>query len=141
MKKVSNFVKMEIILLLLCCLLDPLTNKYFRPWIFLIYLSIDSRVCQKNLVVINVERSNKYLGLPWENVLRNMMLSHWPCFTRKFFMVWLGKILKLNFHKQLLFSKIYVLNIEENYLNWRLSEKFSYTFRTTILLKTCKQLC
>ena len=29
-----------------------------------------------------------------------MMLSHWPCFTSKFFMIWFHKILKLIFQKQ-----------------------------------------
>ena len=28
------------------------------------------------------------------------MLSRWPCFTRKFFMIWFHKILKLIFQKQ-----------------------------------------
>ena len=41
-EKVSPFVKFEIILLLLCCLLDPLTNKYCRTWSSMINLRIDS---------------------------------------------------------------------------------------------------
>ena len=42
-ENVSPFVKFEIILLLLCCLLDPLTNKYCRTWSSMINLRIDSR--------------------------------------------------------------------------------------------------
>ena len=44
-KKVCSFVKSEIILLLLCCLLDPLTNKHWWAWIPMINLCIDSRTC------------------------------------------------------------------------------------------------
>ena len=29
-----------------------------------------------------------------------MMLSHWPCFTGKFFIIWIHKTLKLIFHTQ-----------------------------------------
>ena len=39
-----------------------------------------------------------------------MMLSHWPWFTWKFFMILFPKILKLVFQKQHYFLKIYVLN-------------------------------
>ena len=45
--KVSPLVKFEIILSLLCLLLDPLTNKHYRTWSSLINLWIDSRTCQK----------------------------------------------------------------------------------------------
>ena len=44
--------------------------------------------------------NNNYSELSKENVLRNMMLSYWPCFTWKFFMIWFHKILKLIFQKQ-----------------------------------------
>ena len=46
MQKVTPLVKLEIIPLLLCCLLDPLTNKYSMK----LYdkLWIDSRNYQKN---------------------------------------------------------------------------------------------
>ena len=46
-EKVSPFVKFEIILPLLCFLLDPLTNKHCRTWSSMINLWIDSRTCQK----------------------------------------------------------------------------------------------
>ena len=46
-EKVSPFVKFEIILPLLCFLLDPLTNKHCRAWSSMINLWIDSRTCQK----------------------------------------------------------------------------------------------
>ena len=68
-----------------------------------------------------------------ENVLGNMMLSHWPCFSWKRFMIWRHKTLKLIFQMQHHVLEIYVLYIEKNYLTWRLSWKFSYTLRTTIL--------
>ena len=45
--KVSPFVKFEIILPLLCFLLDPLTNKHCRIWSSMINLWIDSRTCKK----------------------------------------------------------------------------------------------
>ena len=43
---------------------------------------------------------NNNLELSKENVLGNIMLSHLPCFTWKFFMIWFHKILKLIFKKQ-----------------------------------------
>ena len=46
-EKISPFVKFEIILPLLCFLLDPLVNKHCRTWISMITLWIDSRTCQK----------------------------------------------------------------------------------------------
>ena len=46
-EKVSLFVKFEIILLLLCFLLEPLTNKHCGTWSSMINFSIDSRTCQK----------------------------------------------------------------------------------------------
>ena len=46
-EKVSPFVKFEIILPLLCFLLDSLTNKHCRTWSSMINLWIDSRTCQK----------------------------------------------------------------------------------------------
>ena len=46
-EKVSPFVKFEIMLPLLCFLLDPLTNKHCRTWSSMINLWIDSRTCQK----------------------------------------------------------------------------------------------
>ena len=46
-EKVSPFVKFEIILPLLCFLLDPLTYKYCRAWSSMIKLWIDFRIYQK----------------------------------------------------------------------------------------------
>ena len=40
-EKVSSFVKFEIILPLLCFLLDPLTNKHCRTWSSMIILWVD----------------------------------------------------------------------------------------------------
>ena len=100
--KTSPFVKFEIILPLLCFLLDPLTNNHCRTWSSMINLQIDSRTCQKWRILLSARpRFNyNYLELSKENVLRNMMLSHWPCFTWKFFMIWFHKIFKLIFQKQ-----------------------------------------
>ena len=47
-EKVSPFVKFEIILPLLCFLLDLLTNRHSRIWTSMINLWIDSRTCQKS---------------------------------------------------------------------------------------------
>ena len=95
--KVSPIVKFKIIISLLCFLLEPLTNKHCRTWSFLINLWIDSRTCQKWIILLLTRpRFNyNYLELSKEHVLRNMMLSHWSCFTWKFFMIWFHKILKL----------------------------------------------
>ena len=46
-EKVSPFVKFEMILAILCFLLDPFTNKHCRAWSSMINLWIDSRTCQK----------------------------------------------------------------------------------------------
>ena len=100
-KNVCPFVKLELILPLLCCLLDPVTNKHCRAWSSTINLWIDSRTCQKYRTLLSAkQRSSNYLELSKENVLGNMMLSHWPCFTWKFFMIWFHKIFKLIFQKQ-----------------------------------------
>ena len=47
-EKFCPFVKFEIILPLLCCLIKPLTNKHCRARSSVISLWIDSRTCQKN---------------------------------------------------------------------------------------------
>ena len=94
-EKVSPFVKFEIILSLLCFLLDPLTNKHCR--------TRSSKLvdrCQdlsKWIILLSIRpRFNyNYLEFSKENVLRNMMLWHWSCFNWKFFMIWFHKILKL----------------------------------------------
>ena len=98
-EKVSPFVKFEIMLPLLCFLLDPLTNRHCRAWSSMINFWRDSRTCQKWRILLSARpRFNyNYLELSKENVLRNMMLSHWSCFTWKFFMIWFHKILKLIF--------------------------------------------
>ena len=46
-EKVSLFEKLEIILPLLCFLLEPLKNKYCRTWSSMINFWIDSRTYQK----------------------------------------------------------------------------------------------
>ena len=46
-EKFSSFVKFEIIIPLLCCLLDPLTNKPCWPWSSMTNLWIDSTTYQK----------------------------------------------------------------------------------------------
>ena len=77
-EKVSPFVKFEIILPLLCFLLDPLTNKHCRTWSSVINLWIDSRTCQEQRILLSARSrfNNNYLELSKENVLKNMMLSH-----------------------------------------------------------------
>ena len=100
------FVKFEIILPLLCCLLDSITNRHCIEWSSMINLWIDSRTCQKYRILLSPrQKSNNYLELSKENVLGNMMLSNWPCFTWKFFMIWFWKILKLIFQQQLSHSR------------------------------------
>ena len=79
-EKVSPYVKFEIILPLLCFLLDPLTNKLCSTWSSMINLWINPRTCQKIRILQSArQRSKNYLELSKENVLGNMMLSHWPC--------------------------------------------------------------
>ena len=91
-EKVWPFAKLEIILPLLFCLLDPLTNKHCRAWSSMINFWIDSRSCQKFRILLSArQRSNNYSELSKENVLENMMLSHWPCFTWILFMIWFPK--------------------------------------------------
>ena len=89
------FVKFKIILPFLYCLLDPLTNKHCREWCSVINLQIDSRTCQKYRILLSGrQRSNSLLEFSKVNVLGNMILSHWPCFTWKFFMIYFHKVLK-----------------------------------------------
>ena len=95
-EKVCPFVKFDIILPLFCCLLYPLINEHCRTWSSLINLWIYSRNFQKYRILLSARRRyNNYLKLSKESVMGNMMLSHWPCFTWKFFMIWFHKILKL----------------------------------------------
>ena len=89
--KTSLFVKLEIIPLLLCNLLDPFTNKYSR--------ARTSRINSVELLgpssLSPRGRSKNYLELPKQNLLGNMMLWHLPCLAWTLFMVLLLKILKL----------------------------------------------
>ena len=60
--KVYPFVKFEIIVPLLCCLLDPLKNRHDRTWSSMINWWIDSRTCQKYRILLSArQRSNKLL--------------------------------------------------------------------------------
>ena len=52
------------------------------------------------------QKFNNYLELSKENVLGNIVLSYWPCFTWKFFMIWFHKI--LNFSEAAIMSKKYM---------------------------------
>ena len=119
-------MKCEIILRLLCCLSDSFINKHCRAWRSMISLWIDFRTCKKYRILLSArQRSNNYLELSRENVLGNMMLSCWPCFIWKFFMIWFHKILKLISRKQPSCPRnIYILNIIENHLFSQLSSKF-----------------
>ena len=100
-EKVRSFVKFETILPLLSCFLDHLTNKHSRAWSSILNLWLDFRTCQKYRTLLSPrQRSNNCLEVSKENVSGNMMLSHWPCFSWKFFMIWFHKILKLIFQKQ-----------------------------------------
>ena len=82
-EKVCPFVKFEIILFLLCCLLGLLTNNHCRAsWGPMIDLRIDSRTCQKyRILLLARQRCNNYLELSKVNLLGNTMLPHWLCFT------------------------------------------------------------
>ena len=62
----------ELILPLLCFLLDTLTNKHFRTWSSIINLWIDSRTFQKLRILLSArQRSNNYLELSKESVLED----------------------------------------------------------------------
>ena len=100
-QKVSSFVKSEMILPLLCFLLNPVTNKHCRIWSSMMNLWIGFRTRQKQRILLSAGQiPNNYLEHSKENVLGNMVLSHWPCFSWKFFMIWFQKIFKLIFQKQ-----------------------------------------
>ena len=78
-EKVSPFVKFEIILPLLCFLLDPLTNKHCMQDMEFHDKLVDrfqglSKV--KNPAVSNGLIIYNYLEFSKQNVLRNMPLSH-----------------------------------------------------------------
>ena len=124
-EKFYPFVKFEIIATILCCLLDLLTNKHQRtvpgP------IKSTESCCQQGKGLIN------YLELSKENVLGNIMLSHWPWFTWNFFMIWFTKFLNWFFRNMHHVLEMYVLNIEEKYLSSQFSWPFYYTLKTTIL--------
>ena len=64
-------------------LFDALTDKHWRAWNSTINLWIARKTFSNNL-----EQMQKQMF--WGN----MTLSHWLCFTWKFFMIWFHKILK-----------------------------------------------
>ena len=100
-EKVCLFMKFKTITPLLCCLSDLLTNKHCRAGSSMTNLWTDSKIFQKYRFLQSArQRPNNYLKRSKEKVLGNMMLSHWPCFTWEFFMMWFHKILKLIFQKQ-----------------------------------------
>ena len=97
-EKACSFVKLTIILSFLCSLLEPLKSKHCRAESSMMNLWIDSMICQKYRMLVSVtQMSNNYLELWKENVLGNMILSLWPCFTWKLIMIWFHKILQLTF--------------------------------------------
>ena len=59
-EKVCPLVKFEIIIPLLCGLLNAVTNKHCRAWSSMINLWIDSRTCQKKsrILLSGAQRSN-----------------------------------------------------------------------------------
>ena len=73
-EKVCPIVKFEIIIPLLCCLLDPLSNKHCRAWSSMTNFWIDFGTCQKYRILLSAgQRSNNCLELSKENVFGNMM--------------------------------------------------------------------
>ena len=89
---VSPFVKVEIILPHPCFSLDLIANKHCGTWSSMIKgLSKVKNPTFSTAITWSLQKK-----MFWVNV----MLSHWPCFTWKFFMIWFNKILKLIFRKQ-----------------------------------------
>ena len=87
-------------------------------------------------------KTNQEALLSKENIFRNMMLSNWPCFTWKFFLITFHKILKLIFQKQPSCPRNICTNHRrELSITWQLSWKFSYTLRTAILWSMCEIFC
>ena len=86
-----------------------------------------------------------YLQLSKENVSRNMMLSHWSCFTWKFFMIWFHKILKLILKAVIMPYKYMHWTLKKTtYITWQFSWTFIYTLSLramTILLNMRKKFC
>ena len=100
----------------------------------------DFRACQKSPFVTN----RKGLIFTY-NFLRKCVREDDATpltmpYLKVLLMVWLHKRLKLSFHKQPPWPRrICAENLRK--LTWQRSQKFFYTFRAAILLKTCKQLC
>ena len=69
------------------------------------------------------------------------MLSHWPSFTWKFFMIWFHKMLKLIFQTQPSCHRNICTEHWRKLPNLTLSSKFSCTLRTRILQNMCKMFC
>ena len=121
-EKVCLFVKLEIILPLLCCLLHPLTNKHCRSWSSMIILWIDSRISQNYRILLSARHSsNNYLELFKKMVWRILCcrIDH----TLLESSLWYGfaKYLNQFFRSSHHVLDIYVLNIEENHLFSQLS--------------------
>ena len=57
-EKVCLFVKLEVILPLLCWLLDSLTNKHCRAWNSMKYWWIDFRTCHKYRILLSARKSS-----------------------------------------------------------------------------------
>ena len=84
-EKVSLFVNFEIILPLLCFLLDHRTNKHCRTWSSMINLWVDFRTYQKYRILLQQGKGLAITqSLQKKMFWGNMMLSHSPCFTWKF---------------------------------------------------------
>ena len=90
-EKVFPFVKFGTILPLLCFLLDLLTKKPRRAWSFTEFYNKFMDRFQD----ISKIRNPENLEPSKANVLGHITLSHWPCFTWRFFMKWFRKTLKL----------------------------------------------
>ena len=80
-EKICAFVKFELILPLLLCLLDLLMEIHCRSWGSKINLWVYSRTksteSQKYRILLTTrKRPNNYLELLEENILGNMILSH-----------------------------------------------------------------
>ena len=139
--KVSTFMKFEIILPLLCFLLDSLTNKHCKGWSSMLNLEIDFRTCQKVKDLLSArQRSNNYLELSKEKVLLNVMLSYLPRFTWKLLMIWFCKILRLIFQKPPSSPRNICTGHWRKPPNLTAFLELSYTLRTTILYNMRKKL-
>ena len=57
-EKVCPFVKLEIILPLLYCLLDPLANKHCKAWSSMVNLWTDCRTFQKYRILLSARQTS-----------------------------------------------------------------------------------